>query len=118
MHQMHTVLFINIGSLEGTFIINYKNEVGTKKKADDDDENAEDTDPEDYETTTEGEYTGMEEEEDEGVKAIHLTDGTNDTEMSAESKKLNANEILNSEREDVNKIDNSDDDSQIVKDDF
>ena len=36
LHQVHAISFINIRSLEGTFSINYKDEVGNKIKAIDD----------------------------------------------------------------------------------
>lgn len=87
LQHVHAISFIDIESLEGTFRINYKDEGGIKRKASDNGKYEKDTNPEDYDTTTEGVNTGMDNEEEEGEKVTNLTDGTNDTEMSEDGNK-------------------------------
>ena len=60
----------------------------------------------------------MEEEEEERGIEIQSKDGTNDTEMSVDDKKLREIEIINNEREGEDINEDSDDDSQVVEDDF
>lgn len=72
---MHVISIINIASLEGTFRINYKDEGGVKRRSNSaDNEEEKDTNPDDYETTTEWGNTGMDDEEEEGEKDTNPMD--------------------------------------------
>jgi len=112
LHQVHAISFINIRSLEGTFSINYKDELGNKRKTIDDRAEEGGIITDEYATANEEENVTMDNREEEDDSNT-FTDGTKDTEMREESNQSSKNPQEHNQSEENNPA--NDEDSQVVE---
>ena len=112
LHQVHAISFIKIRSLEGTFSINYKDELGNKRKTIDNRAEEGGITIDEYATPNEEEKAAMDNREEEDDNNT-FTDGTKDTEMSEKSNQSSKNAQEHNQSEEINPA--NDEDSQVVE---